>query len=990
MMATETLNTEVLVVGGGPVGMCLAAELNYRNVKCVLVEKKEHTADIPKATLVNVRTMEHFRRLGLAKKVKDSITLPRDSPVYNIMGTGVVKNKQIAQMMYGSWSEAVGETGQTNSHLHYKLGCSKEYTVMCPQLILEPVLKEHLNSSDNVTSYWGWELEGLTQNTGENGSVIASMYKKDDSGKKLTITAKFMVGCDGGSSYTRKLIGVHTYGQFVLHKAFSVYIKSQELKDIVYGKPGYYLVSNRKVSGVMVTVDIEKGDFLIYSFMHKDDTKKYEFLKSNPAQFVTDFVGKEIEHTIKQSSHWETHALLATKYRVGRVFLCGDAAHQVPVGGIGMNTGIVDAADLAWKIDAMLKGWGGCFMLDSYQIERRTLADKTQSYVIDSGEIVGTAISRYISSLLVHLPVVSTLFGKHVVKSVRENLQAGTTIVFAFQYSNSNIILHNTDNSQHDTGVNILSPFLPLAKPGRRAPHVVLDDLPTIHDLFGKDHTLLIIDGSESDCRDLQEEAEQRKMPLKVYNVKGLPQIVDIYTNNYYIVRPDGIISWCSNSQPNRREAVHIISVICGCQEPKCLPTQKVSYCTRSPYSFPLAFELASIGYLAVIVYQRTPLSLPFSYFVGLNAITLLKHYFNARRVSVSTKVSRHKASALQSYGTPTTSLHLDEKYVSKFGPSDVLVRVHAASVNHIDVGMTMGYGSALISANFQRRNDLPRVLGRDCAGEVVAVGEDVTKFIAGDLVYAACPWSRDGSHAQYVAVDENHVSHMPTTLSFAEAASLPWVACTVWSALVTRAGLTSSNAANKKVLVHGGSGGVGSFAIQLLKAWGAKVTTTCSSGKVELVKNLNAADIIIDYTNQDFSQLRGYDVVLDTVGYTQNYEARSLNVLKRFGNAKYLSIRSPYLRFVNYWGVLVGSLMTQAITFIQVLVQRLLHGRGFFYIVAQPSGRCLDEVRKLVDAGRIKPVLSKTDPFPLEKISEAYELVRDGRAGGKVIVEMP
>ena len=990
-MATETLNTEVLIVGGGPVGMCLAAELNYRNVKCVLVEKKEHTTDIPKATLVNVRTMEHFRRLGLAEKVKENTTFPRDSPVHNIMGTGVVESRQIAQMAYGSWGEAVD--GETNVYPFYKLGCSEEYSVMCPQLILEPILKEHLDTaSPNVTSYWGWELVGLTQDTGENGSVTATMRKKDGSGKKLTITAKFMVGCDGGSSYTRKLIGVHTYGQFVLHKAFSVYIESQELKDIVDGKPGYYLVSNRKVSGIMVTVDIEKGDFLIYSLMHKDDVIKFDFLKDNPSHFVKDFVGKEIEHTIKQSSHWETHALLATKYREGRVFLCGDAAHQwVPLGGIGMNTGIADAVDLAWKFDAILKGWGGDFLLDSYQIERRALADKTRSFVLDTGEIVGTATSKFMRPLLVHLPIVSTLFGWSVVKKVRNNLQSGTTIVLAFQYANSNIICHEGP-SEHKIAVNIMSAFMPIAIPGRRAPHVVLKEKPTIHDLFEKDHTLLIIDGDKTDCRDLQDAAKDMKMPLKVCTIisKDLPQVIAIYSKHYYIVRPDGIITWCSDSQPNRREADRIIAVICGYHVPKCLPTQEVSRSTRPTVPFPVVFELASVGYLTFLVYHYASLSLPFSYLLGLNAVTILKQFFTAKRVTMSARVSRHKASVLQSYGTPTTSLHLDEKYVSKFGPSDVLVRVHAASVNHIDVGMTMGYGSALISANFQRRNDLPRVLGRDCAGEVVAVGEDVTKFIAGDLVYAACPWSRDGSHAQYVAVDEDHVSHMPTTLSFAEAASLPWVACTVWSALVTRAGLTSSNAANKKVLVHGGSGGVGSFAIQLLKAWGAKVTTTCSSGKVELVKNLNAADIIIDYNNQDFSQLRGYDVVLDTVGYTQNYEARSLNILKRFGNAKYLSIRSPYLRFVNRWGVLVGSLMTQAITFIQVLVQRLLHGRGFFYIVAQPSGRCLDEVRKLVDAGRIKPVLSKTGPFPLEKISEAYELVRDGRAGGKVIVEMP
>jgi len=990
-MAMDTLNTEVLIVGGGPVGMSLAVELNYRNVKCVLVEKNKDTTDIPKATMVNVRTMEHFRRLGLAEKVKENTTFPRGSPVHNIMGTGVVENKQIAQIAYGSWGEAVD--GENNLYPYYKLGCSEEYSVMCPQLILEPILKEHLHSAaPNVTSYWGWELEGLTQDKGEDGSVTATVRKKDDSGAKLTITAKFMVGCDGGSSYTRKLIGVHTYGQFVLHKAFSVYIQSQELKDIVDGKPGYYMVSNRKVSGIMVTVDIEKGDFLIYSLMHKDEVVKFDYLKENPSRFVKEFVGKEIKHKIKRSSQWETHALLATKYREGRVFLCGDAAHQwVPLGGIGMNTGIADAVDLAWKIDAILKGWGREYLLDSYQIERRALADKTRSYVLDNGEIVSTATSKLMRPLLVHVPILSALFGRTVVMKVRNNLQSGTKIVLAFEYANSNIICHE-DPSEHKVTLNILSPFMPVALPGRRAPHVVLKEKPTIHDLFEKDHTLLIIDGDQTDCRDLQDAAKDWKMPLKVCAIicKDLPQVIAIYSKNYYIVRPDGIIAWCSDSQPNRREADRIISVICGCHGPKLLPTQEVSRSMALSIPFPPVFELASIGYLTFVLSRYTPLSLPFSYLIGLNAVTFLKKFFSTKRITMSTKISRHKASVLLSYGTPQTSLHLDERYVNKFGPKDVLIKVRAASVNRIDVGMTMGYGSKLISANFEGRNDLPRVLGRDCAGEVVAVGEDVTKFIAGDLVYAACPWSRDGSHAQYVSVEEDYVSRIPTKLSFTEAASLPWVACTVWSALVEGAGLTSSNAANKKVLVHGGSGGVGSFAIQLLKAWGAKVTTTCSPSKVELVKSLNSADIIIDYTSQDFSQLRDYDLVLDTVGYTQNYEARSLKVLKRFGNAKYLSIRSPYLRFVNRWGVLVGGLMTQTITFIQVFVQRLLHGRGFFYIIGHPSSRCLDEVRELVDAGRIKPVLSKAGPFPLEKITEAYELVRDGHAGGKVIIEMP
>lgn len=983
-MAGETLNTEVLIIGGGPVGMSLAADLNYRGVKCILVEKKMDTTKIPKATLVNVRTMEHFRRLQLAGLLKDKTTFPRDLPVYAVTGTGVLKSKQTASVSYGSWGEAMD--GISKYYPYYNLGCSAEFSIMCPQLILEPILKEHLDTVPNVTSYWGCSLVGLQQDMADGGMVTAEV--ENPSGAKLTINARFAVGCDGGSSKTRKLIGVHTYGQFVLHKAVSVYFESQELRTIIDNKPGIYVVNNYRISGILVTVDIIKGRFLVYSLLPYKSTKLAQFLLDNPKTFVNDFVGKEIEHNVITTAPWETHAVLATKYREGHVLLCGDAAHLwEPVGdGIGMNTGISDAMDLSWKIDAVLKGWGGYYLLDSYLLERRPLADKTRSFVIDTGEIVGTVLSRRLGPLISYIPGLSTLFGRYVMKSVRENLKSGSNIVLGFQYSNSNIIMHQRDSSHHQDAINVLTPFLPRAIPGRRAPHVVLENLPTIHDLFGRDFTLLIIDGSTTDCRDLQEEAASRKMPLEVHKVNGRPEVVVIYNKHYYLVRPDGIIAWCSDFQPNRQDAANIISVICGDRKPKYLPTQKVCRSVRPVYKFPPIFEIAFIGYLSFLLHRYSPLSLHFSYLLGLNTLEMIRLCLTVNLKKAPMYVSRHKASVLCSYGSPATSLKLDERNVRRFGPNDVLIKVHAASVNRIDVGMTMGYGSKMVSASFKGPS-LPRVLGRDCAGEVVAVGEEVKNFIAGDLVYATCPWSRHGTHAQYVTVEEEYVAHKPRNLSYIEAASLPWVSTTVWTALVTKAGLTRFNTHNKKVLVHGGSGGVGSFAIQLLKAWGAEVVTTCSTNHVKRLQKLGT-DVVVDYTKEDFTTLgQDFDIVFDTVGYTQNYEVRSLPLLKRFCNAKYLSIRSPLLRQINRWGVLIGNLTTQVITGVQVIMQRLLHGRGFYYVVAQPNGECLNEIRELVEAGKIMPQLSPAGPFPLEKISEAYELVRQGHAGGKVIV---
>ena len=985
-MAGETLNTEVLIIGGGPVGMSLAADLNYRGVKCILVEKKMDTTKIPKATLVNVRSMEHFRRLEIAGLLKDKTTFPRDLPMYIVMGTGVLKNRQLVSFCYGSWGEAVD--GIPKQYAYYNLGCSAELSVMCPQLILEPILKEHLETVPNVKSYWGWSLVGLQQDAAGDGVVTANI--ENPAGTQVSINARFVVGCDGGSSYTRKLIGVHTYGQFVLHKAVSVYFESHELRTIIGDKPGVYVVNNRKISGILVTVDINKARFMIYTLLPFYHAKLAQYLLDNPMKFVNDFVGKEIEHKVIINSSWETHAVLATKYREGNVFLCGDAAHQwVPVGGIGMNTGIADAMDLSWKIDAVLKGWGGYYLFDSYLLERRPLADKTRSFVLDTGEIVGTVLSRRLGPLLGCIPGVSNLFGRYLIQSVRSNFKSGTNIMLGFQYSNSNIIVHQKGSSRRQDAINVMTPFLPRAIPGRRAPHVVLDNLPTIHDLFGRDYTLLIIDGSTTECRDLQEEAAQRKMPLEVHKVKGLPQVVVIYSNHYYLVRPDGVIAWCSDFQPNRQDAAHIISVICGDYKPKFLPTQKVSRSVRPVYKFPPIFEIACIGYLTFLLERYSPLSLHFSYLLGLNAVEMLRLCLTVKSKKSSAYVSRHKASVLCSYGVPATSLKLDERRVGRFGPKDVLIKVHAASVNRIDVGMTMGYGSKMVSASF-RGSSLPRVLGRDCAGEVVAVGDEVKKFVAGDLVYATCPWSRDGSHAQYVAVDEQYVAQKPRNLTFVEAASLPWVATTVWTALVTHAGLSRWNTPKKKVLVHGGSGGVGSFAIQLLKAWGAEVVTTCSTNNVRRLQELGA-DAVVDYTKEDFATVlpQDFDIVFDTVGYTQNYEVRSLRLLKRFRNAKYLSIRSPLLKEINRWGVLLGSLITQLITGIQVITQRLLHYRGFHYVIAQPNGECLEKVSQLVEAGKITPQLSAAGTFPLEKISEAYEVVRQGHAGGKVIVTM-
>ena len=324
---------------------------------------------------------------------------------------------------------------------------------------------------------------------------------------------------------------------------------------------------------------------------------------------------------------------------------------------------------------------------------------------------------------------------------------------------------------------------------------------------------------------------------------------------------------------------------------------------------------------------------------------------------------------------------------MGEFHTDEILVRVHAASVNPIDLGMRRGYGAHFFHriSRLTRKSFFPLILGRDCSGEVVAVGDNVKKFLPGDLVYGAVSFVHQGTHAEYVAMREDELAFKPCNVDHRAAASLPWVATTTWTALVKLGGLNKDNARGKRVLVHAGTGGVGSFAIQLLKAWGAEVTTTCSTNNVSLAHYLGA-DKVIDYTTVNFATaLKGYDVVFDTVGY--GYERPLLSILKCFGGGVYVSIRSPNFYFISQFGTFFGSLLFWWLYRLKVAINRLFYGWAFYYSIAEPNAEALDEVRKMVERGEIRPLIDAV--YTLDEIVAAHKHVEGGHTRGQVIVTM-
>ncbi|XP_069017001.1 reticulon-4-interacting protein 1 homolog, mitochondrial isoform X1 [Embiotoca jacksoni] len=325
--------------------------------------------------------------------------------------------------------------------------------------------------------------------------------------------------------------------------------------------------------------------------------------------------------------------------------------------------------------------------------------------------------------------------------------------------------------------------------------------------------------------------------------------------------------------------------------------------------------------------------------------------------------------------------------------PNEVVVKVCAAGLNPLDVGMRGGYGAATLSMKRdplsikQSGSEFPLILGRDVSGIIMECGLDVKYFREGDEVWAAIPPWKQGSLAEFVVVSGNEVSHKPKSLSHTEAAAIPYVATTAWSALVNTGGLSKDNCANKRILILGGSGGVGTFAIQLLKAWGAHVTVTCSQNAERFVRGLGV-DHVVNYTagpvEEPLSALEKFNLILDNVG--GDTERWALNLLKPWSGAKYVTLVTPFLRNTDMLGIADGMMQTAATVATKAL-KHLVKGVHYRWGFFAPSGPALDEIRDMVDAGQIRPVVEET--FNFSQVPQAFEKLEKGHARGKIVVQI-
>lgn len=331
------------------------------------------------------------------------------------------------------------------------------------------------------------------------------------------------------------------------------------------------------------------------------------------------------------------------------------------------------------------------------------------------------------------------------------------------------------------------------------------------------------------------------------------------------------------------------------------------------------------------------------------------------------------RAARIHAYGPPEV-LVVDEVPAPAPGPRDLLVEVHASSVNPVDYKIREGGQRALIHYR------LPWILGLDFSGVVVGVGKRVTRFRVGDEVYGSPTHRRPGCYAERVCIDERAAARKPANLTHAEAATIPLVGLTAWDALVVKGRLRSG----QRALIHAGSGGVGTFAIQLAKALGAHVATTCSERNAELVRGLGA-DEVIDYRARRFDDVlpvRSYDFVLDALGGEER--ERSFRVLRR--GARLATMIGGFPEAAKKHGPWLGAIVALSGLVSLTVRGRVRHGVSVQHVLRETDGRLLEPITALIERGAIRPVIDRV--LPLGEIAEAHRLIETGRARGKIVID--
>jgi 2-polyprenyl-6-methoxyphenol hydroxylase-like FAD-dependent oxidoreductase len=526
------MDTQVLIVGGGPTGLTLAVDLGLRGIRCILIEQKEAPQFLPKMERVNARSMEIYRRMGLAEKIRDA-GLPRDVPM-DVFIVLSLTHAPLLHLPYPSVAEAQRQVAASHDG-----SLPLEPYQLISQYTLEPLLKSVAEGLPSVTARYGCELISFTQ---DDRAVTATV--KDVGGAVSEVSAQYLAGCDGGASIARKQLGIGLTDEGKLPNMLAyrqaLYYCEDLFARIPIGKGRHYHVADNRATQLIVQDSTRH--FSLHSIVEDDAemARTFERVVAMPVKYQELYVGQ-----------WKQHLLLAERYDAGRVFLAGDAVHLViPTGGLGMNSGVGDAIDLSWKLAAVLQGWGGPKLLASYETERR----KVGEHVVAASRFATLGRRKWRAMWQPNIcddtpegaQTRAELARVADLEQRKSNEMIGAEL--GYSYAGSPLIAVETGEPP---AVDFLA-YRPTTWPGARLPHSWLDDGTAMQDRIGYGHgfTLLRLGGSQADAGALARAFAGLSAPLQILDIADArPR--EVYGHDLLLLRPDLHVAWRGNRVPN-------------------------------------------------------------------------------------------------------------------------------------------------------------------------------------------------------------------------------------------------------------------------------------------------------------------------------------------------------------------------------------------------------------------------------------------------------
>ena len=535
------MDASVIIVGAGPVGLSLAINLGRAGIKTILLEQNPEPQFLPKMERCNARSMELFRRIGLSKKIRDA-GLRADCSMDVFIVEDLTK-PPLLEEKHPSIEESQKKIRDCND-----LAMALEPYQLISQYTLEPLLKTEAESLKSVEVRFAHKFIEFEQN--DTSVTVRCM---GSNGELLSFSADYLVGCDGGSSPIRKQLGIKLRGEGRILELQQALFYCEELFDRLPqgdgpGKGRHYHRADTEHT-FLIMQDSTKH-WSLHATVPDSEAMKHKF---------EEIVGFPVNYELISCAPWRQNLLLADRYRDGRVFLAGDSVHLViPTGGLGMNTGVGDAFDLAWKLIGTLKGWGGPELLDSYEIERRQVGERNVGASRYAN--IGRQQWRSIATQDIFSGTPHGEASKQALVQVADSEQRkGNRMIGAelgYRYVDSPCIDNIPGGPEHRVGE-----YHPNVWPGSRLPHCWLDDGTAIQDHLPETYILLSLGTKPPDTTRIRKSFEATGAPVTEVRVES-DRVRDLYGFDFLVLRPDMHVVWRGTQVP--RNALEIASIATG------------------------------------------------------------------------------------------------------------------------------------------------------------------------------------------------------------------------------------------------------------------------------------------------------------------------------------------------------------------------------------------------------------------------------------------